>query len=151
TGFTMGQTQREGKPHFGSVVAKVQGQADPVVPPFVDLFPTMQHKPYNSPSAGFLGRAAAAVKVDGQDLAVMKVRDLTGGELEGRRSLLEQIDGVRRRADSLAERGDMDTYYQRAFDVLTSSKLVEALDVSKEPESVRERYGRGSPKHLGDG
>ena len=35
--------------------------------------------------------------------------------------------------------------------MLTSSKLVEALDVLKEPEKVRERYGRGSPKHLGDG
>ena len=42
-------------------------------------------------------------------------------------------------------------YYQRAFDVLTSSKLVEALDVTKEPATVRDRYGRGSPKHLGDG
>jgi uncharacterized protein (DUF1501 family) len=35
--------------------------------------------------------------------------------------------------------------------VLTSNKLVEALDVTKEPERVRERYGKGSSKHLGDG
>ena len=35
--------------------------------------------------------------------------------------------------------------------MLTSSKLVEALDVTKEPERIRDRYGRGSPKHLGDG
>ena len=45
----------------------------------------------------------------------------------------------------------MDTMYQRAFDVLTSSKLVEALNVEKEPVQVRERYGRGSSRHLGDG
>ena len=44
-----------------------------------------------------------------------------------------------------------DTFHDRAFDVLTSSKLVEALDVTKEPARTRERYGKGSPKHLGDG
>ena len=55
--------------HVGSVVARVQGAIDPVVPPFIDLFPTMQHKPYNSPTAGHLGRAAASVKLDGQHLA----------------------------------------------------------------------------------
>ena len=51
----MDLSQREGKPHFGSVIARVQGPVDPVVPPFVDLFPVMQHKPYNSPGPGFLG------------------------------------------------------------------------------------------------
>ena len=52
TGFPMGQSQREGKPSFGSVIARMQGAVDPVVPPFVDLFPVMQHKPYNSPGPG---------------------------------------------------------------------------------------------------
>ena len=150
TGFGMNTTKREGKPHFGSVIAKVQGQADPVVPPFVDLFPTMQHKPYNSPSAGYLGRSASPVRIDGSDLAVMKLQDTTTIELEDRRRLLEQIDGARRSIEG-NERGSMDVYYQRAFDVLTSSKLVDALDVMKESEKVRERYGRGSAKHLGDG
>jgi uncharacterized protein (DUF1501 family) len=45
----------------------------------------------------------------------------------------------------------LDPFYRKAFDVLTSSKLVEALDVTKEPAPVRERYGKGSPKHQGDG
>ena len=96
TGYGMNVTQREGKPHFGSVIAKVQGPADPVVPPFVDLFPTMQHKPYNSPDAGFLGRAASPVKLDGDDLAAMKLQahhrrpnSPTAAEL------LEQVDQFR--------------------------------------------------------
>ena len=150
TGFGMNATKRDGKPHFGSVIAKIQGPADPVVPPFVDLFPTMQHKPYNSPGAGFLGRSAAPIRLDGSDLAAMKLQDTTMAELGDRRRLLEKVDAARRTLDG-AERGSMDTCYQRAFDVLTSSKVVEALDVMKEPEKVRERYGRGSTKHLGDG
>src|SRR5262249_60914798 len=56
TGYPMKQSQREGKPSFGSVIARVQGPADPVVPPFVDLFPGLQHKPDNSPGPGFLGQ-----------------------------------------------------------------------------------------------
>src|SRR5262245_53609404 len=72
TGVTMDVAKREQKPHMGSVVARMQGQTDPVMPAFVDLSPTMQHKPYNSPGAAMLGRAAAAVKVDGEEVSVMK-------------------------------------------------------------------------------
>ncbi|HZT79059.1 MAG TPA: DUF1501 domain-containing protein, partial [Gemmataceae bacterium] len=150
TGFPMNTAKREGRPNFGSVVAKLQGSTDRVMPPFVDLFPTMQHRPYNIPGPGHLGRAAAGVKVDGDDVAVMKLRGLSQAELADRRKLLERFDGFRRAADS-AELGGMQSQYRRAFDVLTSSKLVQALDVTREPEAVRERYGRGSPKHLGDG
>jgi hypothetical protein len=145
TGYTMNVARREGRPHLGSVIAKVQGPADPVVPPFVDLFPTMQHKPYNSPGAGLLGRAASPMKLDGEDLAVMKLQGLSAEQMGERRRLLDQVDTLRGEASGL------DPYYERAFDVLTSSKLVEALDVTREPLPVRERYGRGSPKHLGDG
>ena len=64
-GTTMDAAKRESRPHFGSVVARLQGQTDPVIPAFVDLSPTMQHKPYNSPGPANLGRSAAPVKVDG--------------------------------------------------------------------------------------
>jgi hypothetical protein len=149
TGFTMGTTQREGKPHAGSVIAKVLGPRDPSVPAFLDLFPTMQHKPYNSPSAGFLGRACAPVKLDGGDLQAMKLQSLTPDQLGDRRRLLEATDRFRRAADTVG--GSMDVCYQRAFDVLTSRRLVDALDVTREPHKVRERYGQGSPQHQGDG
>jgi hypothetical protein len=146
TGYQMNTARREGKPHMGAVISKMLGQADPVVPAFVDLFPTMQHKPYNSPPAGTLGRASNPVKVDGQDLAAMKPV-ISADQLGQRRDLLKQLEETRRDIDAAG----MDIYYRRAFDVLTSSKLVEALDVTKEPEKVRDRYGRGSPKHQGDG
>ncbi|MFO1021614.1 MAG: DUF1501 domain-containing protein [Planctomycetales bacterium] len=45
----------------------------------------------------------------------------------------------------------MDVYYRRAFDVLTSSKLVEAMNVEKEDARTRALYSGGSPQHLGDG
>jgi len=53
----MSTAQRENRPHAGAVIARVLGQVDPIVPAFVDLFPTMQHRPYNSPKPGPLGRS----------------------------------------------------------------------------------------------
>jgi hypothetical protein len=39
---------------------------------------------------------------------------------------------------------------RRAFDVLTSDKVARALDLSREDPRLRDRYGVGSPQHLGD-
>jgi hypothetical protein len=150
TGTTMNAAQREGKPHFGSVVARLQGQTDPVMPAFVDLSPTMQHKPYNSPGPALLGRSAAAVKVDGDEVAIMKNLAVPMEQLNNRKELLADLDTFRKQADRSTGL-PVDTFHDRAFDVLTSSKMVEALDVTKEPERTRDRYGRGSPKHQGDG
>ena len=150
TGYTMNVAQREGRPNSGSVIARLAGPVDPVVPPFVDLFPTMQHKPYNSPGPGMLGNAAGGAKADGEDLASMKLRFVSNDEFTARRRLLAGFDDFRRSVDSAGvER--LDAAYRRAFDVLTSSKLVNAMDVEKEDPAVRDRYGRGSPQHQGDG
>jgi hypothetical protein len=150
TGYTMGEAQREGRPNLGGVISKIAGQVDPVTPAFVDLFPTMQHKPYNSPNAGYLGNGYSSIRADGEDLASMKLRYVNAGQFDERRKLRAQMDEVKKSLDKSSSDG-MDIIYQRAFDVLTSSKLVTALDVEREDPKVRERYGKGSPKHLGDG
>jgi hypothetical protein len=150
TGTPMNKAKQENRPHFGSVVAKVQGQTHPVMPAFVDLSPTMQHKPYNSPGPAMLGRTAAPVKVDGDEVAVMKTLSVPQDRLADRKALLEQMDSIKRTADRSTGLSS-DTFHDRAFEVLTSSRMVEALDITKEPQSVRDRYGKGSPKHMGDG
>ena len=147
TGYPMDEAKRDGKPHIGAVTTRMLGPVDPVIPPFIDLFPTMQHRPYNSPGAGNLGRQAQGVRVDGQDIELMKLRGLTKLELGDRNSLRERLDLVSAGLDRVG----VESQYRRAFDVLNTSALVEALDVEREPQGVRERYGRGSPKHLGDG
>jgi uncharacterized protein (DUF1501 family) len=149
-GTTMDVAKRENRPHFGSVVARMQGQTDPVMPAFVDLSPVMQHKPYNSPGPAGLGRGAAAVKVDGDEIAVMKNLAVTPAELLDRKALLENLDAFRK-ASGQTNAIAADTFHDRAFDVLTSNKLIDAIDVTREPMRTRERYGKGSPKHLGDG
>src|SRR5436305_4867932 len=76
TGFTMDLARREGKPNAGSVISRVLGPISPIVPAFVDLFPTMQHRPYNIPGPGFVGPQHAGAKLEGDNLAIMQLRDL---------------------------------------------------------------------------
>jgi hypothetical protein len=150
TGYTMGETQRNQYPNFGSVVSKIQGPTDPIVPPFVDLFPTMQHRPYNSTGSGYLGSPYQQMRADGEDLASMKLRYIESLQFSSRQKLLEGLDTFRRAADR-SGMNDLDQSYRRAFEVLTSSKLLEAIDVEKENPQVRARYSLGSSKHQGDG
>jgi hypothetical protein len=150
TGFPMGQSQREGKPNFGSVIARVQGSANPVVPPFIDLFPVMQHKPYNSPGPGFLGHKYKPARMEGSDLALLKrPANVPAARFDRRKALLGQFDQFRRACDN-AEVGGMESVYRRAFEVLTSDKVARALDLSREDPRLRDRYGPGWRQTLGD-
>jgi uncharacterized protein (DUF1501 family) len=45
----------------------------------------------------------------------------------------------------------MDTYNEQAFGLLTSSRMAEALDISREDPRVIDRYGTGNPKIFMDG
>jgi hypothetical protein len=150
TGYTMDLARREGRPNVCSVISRVLGQTAPTVPGFVDLFPTMQHRPYNIPGPGFVGPAFAGAKVEGDGLGIMRLRDIGMEQFEDRRQLLQSLDEMRRTVDSMpTER--MDVSYRQAFEVLTSSRLVEALNLERESRAVRDRYGIGSPRHQGDG
>lgn len=150
TGTTMDAARRTGVPSAGSVISRVLGRTEPAVPAFVDLFPTMQHRPYNSPGPGFVGPSHAGARVEGDSLGVMRLRDLTPAQFRDRRNLLRVADANRRSLDGAAL-GPMDASYRQAFEVLTSSRMVDALDLEREPRAMRDRYGHGSPRHQGDG
>ena len=141
-----------GWPSLGSVVSQVQGQANPATPPFVGLAPKAGHPPYGSPGhPGFMGAAHSAFRPNGSGVEDLKLNGITLDRLEDRKALLTGFDNFRRDLDNSGAIESMDAFNQQALNVLTSSKLLEALDISKEPLAVRERYGKGDPKNYGDG
>ena len=67
---------------------------------------------------------------------------ITINRLDRRRSMLEQLDT---QFETTRQSGSLDRlshFQQRAFDMLITSKTREAFDLSREPDSLRELYGR---------
>jgi len=141
-----------GWPALGSVVSKLQGPVDNAVPAFVGLAPKMGHVPWSDPGKpGFLGIAHAPFKPDGAGKADMVLNDVTLDRLADRKALLNGFDNFRRDVDASGLMEGLDAFNQQAFGVLTSSKLLDALDLQKEDKRIVERYGKGDPKNRDDG
>lgn len=141
-----------GWPCMGSVLAKVEGAVDPAMPPFVGLSPKMGHTPWADAGApGFLGASYAPFKPDGAGKADMVLNGITLDRLMDRKALLKSFDSFRRDVDSSGLMHGLDSFNEQAFGMLTSSKVLEALDVSKEDQKVRESYGKGDPRNRDDG
>jgi hypothetical protein len=62
--------------------------------------------------------------------------------LQARRELQQMIDQQARLLDFSAQARGLDSYYERAIGMLQSPKLREAFNLSKEPDVMREAYGR---------
>jgi hypothetical protein len=132
-----------GRPALGSVMHKLKGPVDPSVPPYIGMKTDGVWR--NPGTPGFLGSAYGPFIPDGQGLNDMKLNGITTDRLSDRKQVLASIDRLRRNADSDGSLEGLDAYQQQAFDVLTSSKLVDALDLSKEDPKIRARYGDGKP------
>lgn len=65
--------------------------------------------------------------------------DVPVERLNLRQSLLGQFEGARRRLDTVAP--VLDRHRQRAYSLLTSPAVNQALDIGLEPMALRERYG----------
>jgi hypothetical protein len=139
-----------GWPQIGSIVAKLQGAVDRAVPPFISLCYTCTHGPYNEPGPGFLGPALAAFRPTGPSREDMVLRGVAMDRLADRKALLRSFDDLRREIDATGTMRGMDQFTKQAFGLLTSSRLADALDLSKEDPRVVARYGTGNPKIFMD-
>jgi uncharacterized protein (DUF1501 family) len=81
----------------------------------------------------------------------MVLNGISGDRLRERGTLLESLDNLRREIDAQGTLTGIDQIQAQAIDILTSSRLAEAFDLSREDPAVRERYGQGDRKNYGDG
>ncbi|WP_166831105.1 DUF1501 domain-containing protein [Thalassoroseus pseudoceratinae] len=137
-----------GWPAMGASLSKLFGPVDPAVPPYIDLSHKMAHDPWNIKGSGFLGMSHAPFRADGESMKNMRVAAGGSAKLNSRASLLAQLDQFRRVADENVGAGLYDTFTEQALGVLSSSKLVAALDLEQEDAETRARYGQDNPKVL---
>jgi hypothetical protein len=132
-------------PSLGSVLSKKLGPRVPGVPACVDLSPVdadarfILRTPPGQP--GYLGVAHAGFEVHAVDRRNIVLNGADPRRLGDRRALLASFDGFRRDADSGGAAKGIDAFQRQAFELLTSSRLAAALDLSREPDRNRGRYG----------
>ncbi len=127
-----------GRPGIGSVMSKVvgtsQNTARGALPTFVDV------TGWTSP--GFMGKTYAGYRPDGEARQNLQMNgSMTLERLGDRQTLLTGLDGLRRDADASGMMASMDSFTQRAVNLVTSGELARALDMKKEDPRNKERYG----------
>lgn len=148
TGAPFGNKIQGGAPHFGSMISAVQGQTQHAVPAVADLSEIMQHAPYNIGGPGFLGSAHQPFRPDGETRANMLPIESVAPRMDDRRALLTAFDRFRHESDVRRQLGGLETHVDQALDVLTSSRVMQALDLDREDPKVRARYGTDDEKIL---
>jgi len=132
-------------PSMGSILSKQFGTRVPGVPAAVDLSPVdpdarfiMRTKPCQP---GFLGSAHAGFEAHAVDKRNIMLNGISLKRLSDRRALLRSFDQFRRKVDASGPSDGISEFNQQAFEVLTSTRLAQALDLSKEDSAVRRKYG----------
>ena len=140
TGFPPGDW-----PSLGSVLSRRLGPRVAGVPPAVDLTPVdpdarfILRTPPTQP--GYLGTAHAGFEVNAVDRRNITLSGTSLERLADRRALLNSFDRFRRQVDRERAEGGLEEFHRQALEVLTSPRLAEALDLSREEPAVKSRYG----------
>ena len=133
-------------PSMGSVVSHEFGPRANL-PPYV----CVPNQPNEHAGSGYLSSAYGAFSL-GNDPASknFSVRDLAlpkgidEARFTKRKSMLQTVDAHFREMEKSDAVNAMDTFYQRAYGLISSQKAREAFDINKEPDKLRDEYGRNS-------
>ncbi|MDR3634152.1 MAG: DUF1501 domain-containing protein [Isosphaeraceae bacterium] len=153
TGYPEGVSRQQGgRPSLGAILSRIEGPVSPAIPPFVGLSPRMGHAPWADNGApGYLGIKHAPFTPNGADVSSLTLQGISLDRLGDRKGLLRRFDTIRREVDANGALEGMDAFTHQAFEIITSSKLVEALDVTREDPKLRAKYGYGDMKNVDDG
>ncbi len=132
-------------PSFGSVLSRSLGPRVAGVPTSVDLTPTdadarfILRTPPGQP--GYLGVAHAGFVSQAVDRRNITLGGITLDRLRDRQSMLASFDNYRRETDAANVVSGVDSYQRQAIEMLTSARLANALDLTREDAQTRSRYG----------
>ena len=131
-------------PGHGAVVSKLKAQRS-ALPPYIAV-----PGPVAYGGGGFLGASLAPFSPGGNPASKnFKVRDLqpprgvTFERVENRRTLREAVDAAFKKYESGNPAAEaMDSFYNAAYNLMSSPEARNAFDLSKEPGKVRNAYRR---------
>ncbi|HEY7424442.1 MAG TPA: DUF1501 domain-containing protein [Gemmataceae bacterium] len=138
-------------PHLGSLLAKVRSARDglPVFAALPEVIKDAGVNTYPGLDGGFLGSRYAPFRIEGDKSRgefrlpdIFLPRGITANRLEDRRLLLNQLNSRLTAAETRSPIGELDDWRQRAFALMRSRAVQKAFDLGREPDRVRDDYGR---------
>ena len=156
TGHQMMQTGRLFQngiehPHVGCVLSKLRGGRGDA-PAHVLLPRPIGNTGGNMPhgqSAGFLGKAFDPFVLNADpSMPDFKVPDMlppnyiSAMRTDNRRKLREMVDGSVKGFETSQDAKLMDDNFHQAYTLMSSAKMREAFDLTKESDAMKDRYGR---------
>ena len=130
-------------PDFGMVASRVRGPRRDGLPQYFGV-----HRSPFMTKPTYLGLSHQAFHTGDPTKKNYAPQNLTlaagvdGKRLDDRRSLVNQFDRFRQHLDLSGSMKGVDDFRVAAFDMLTSARIGRAFDLGREPDSVRDRYGR---------
>ena len=145
-----------GWPQAGAWVSKMMGPVNQSIPANVALMYQTGNRTWGETGdGGFLGVAHSPFNMLGRQARSnaenMVLQGVTLEKLRDRTALRTSLDKFQRSADQRGQMESMDVYAQQAMGILTTSKLVDALDLSKEDPKIVARYGKSREEFQRDG
>jgi hypothetical protein len=133
-------------PSLGSVVSHEYGPRKNL-PPYVCI----PNQPNEFAGTGYLSSWFAPFSLDSDPAdGSFQVRDLTmasgvdDAPYARRRTALEAINSYFAEQEKSNKVKAMDTFYQRAFELVSSKEARQAFDIAAEPPQLRDQYGRNT-------
>jgi hypothetical protein len=167
TGYTTDKVSPSGQlepptpkdfPHIGCNIARLKPPTEPMLP-FVMMPRPLQESNVvgKGGTAGFLGRAydpyylyppgddMDMTKMDRIKVDDLKLREEVGSERLSRRAKLrDAITEGMPALEKATKKYDLNEYYDKALGLVLSGKARDAFELSKESETMRERYGKNT-------
>jgi hypothetical protein len=146
-GFNGGLTPNNQYPSFGSTISQQLGPRGPISPYL--CLPSM----HASAGAAYLGANAAPFVINADPNSPgFSVPDLVAppsfkvDRLEARQNLLKRVDRFQKSAEveANANAQTVNVFRQKAVDLMTSPIAKQAFDIHKEPNKLRDLYGRST-------
>jgi hypothetical protein len=167
TGYTTDKVSPSGQleppspkdfPNFGSNIIRLKPATEPMLP-FVMLPRPLQESNVvgKGGTAGFLGKAFDPYTLfpEGDDMNMAKLdnirtedlklpQEVFAMRLERRARLRDSLNDAMPQLEKAVANYNLDEYYQRALNLIISGRARSAFDLTQEPDSMRDRYGRNT-------
>jgi len=136
TGYSEQVNRTANHPCVGSVISRLRSETNGAVPPFVSLRGMSRGS-----EPGYLGIAHRPFTPSGPGNANLKLANgVTVDRLDDRKGLLASFDDTRRDIDASGTMIGMDSYTEKAIEMVTAGVVRNALDIKKEDRATLDRY-----------